>query len=120
MGNSYSVEKSGESLEYKAYSDGYKLSSVETIVPSEAEWQAFFSKIDKLDVWSWVERYETPVVDGTSWSVEIVTVDRTIKSSGSNAYPGKKPGSHSDFESTPTFDKFLRTVEKLIGGLTFQ
>jgi hypothetical protein len=61
------------------------------------------------------ESYCNPnVIDGTSWGIHIEYGKRTIKSSGSNAYPGT-----SDHSDSKVFKRFCREVSRLLDGKDF-
>ena len=50
--------------------------------------QAFIEKLKMVNLLNWKAKYtEAGVCDGTHWSVEIVTVERTIKKYGDNMFP---------------------------------
>jgi len=59
------------------------------IVPSEREWREFRRALDDIGVWSWRPRYERNVTDAASWSLEIAYADRSVKTGGYAAGPGK-------------------------------
>ena len=112
-GDSFSVEKIGDSLLYKYYGHGYKLKATETIVPSYHEWQLLKNAFDKIGVWEWETEYpNSGIVDGTHWHVEIKWGNKNISSHGNNNYPG------GEYDS-PEFGLFIRAVRKLIGRRKF-
>ncbi|OLN28973.1 hypothetical protein [Desulfosporosinus metallidurans] len=50
--------------------------------------QAFIEKLKMVNLLNWKANYtEVGVCDGTHWSVEIFTVERTIKKYGDNMFP---------------------------------
>jgi hypothetical protein len=106
-GPNYQLTMANDVLEYRGWDCSSDPIQV-TIVPTEARWRAFRRKLDKMDVWSWRERYESEllILDGTQWELELCYPDRVIRSYGSNAYPDN-------------FNAFLRAVRALIGGLEF-
>jgi hypothetical protein len=90
-----------------------------TITPTEADWQAFITTLDRLDVWSWKKRYlNLDVCDGTQWSVLISHGNQLVQSGGDNAYPSRT-GETDDPSKGDIFDLFLCAVRKLIGGRAF-
>ena len=85
------------------------------IRPKEDEWKLFWNVMEKIGLWEWKESYCDPnVIDGTSWGIHIEYGKRTIKSSGSNAYPGTS--AHSD---SKVFKRFCREVSRLLDGKDF-
>ena len=87
------------------------------IIPSEEEWKKFWDKLDKLRIWKWVENYDYPdfvVLDGTSWDLKIELGDKTLKSSGSDAYPGENIEEIVPDQSE-SFKKFLNALRSLTG-----
>ena len=55
---------------------------------TEADWQKIEHLISKCNFMQWKENYFEPVLDGTSWNLEIKFTDgRTHESHGSNGYP---------------------------------
>jgi len=62
-----------------------------------------------VDIFSWEADYQPDglVLDGTHWTVQLEVADRSIESSGSNAYPAQ-------------WDRFCSAVRRLIGGLDLQ
>lgn len=104
----YQVTMVNDVLEYRGW-DCLSEPIQASIIPTEARWKAFRSKLDKMDVWSWRKRYKSKfiILDGTQWDLELRYPDRVIRSSGSNEYP-------------ENFDAFLRAVRALIGGLEFR
>lgn len=52
------------------------------------EWTKLESLLAKCNFSAWREKYEKPVLDGTSWHLEIQFSDgRTMESDGMNDYP---------------------------------
>jgi len=107
FGPNYSLKLGRRELVYTKITEELPDGKSETIVPSNQEWRRFWKFAqDSCDEWD--EEYEEPgVVDGTSWTVEIVTDEIDLRSSGSNAYPDN-------------FDEFLEEVSRLIGGRDFE
>ncbi len=88
---------------------------LETIRPEAIDWQRFWSELDKIKIWEWEQRYDNPhVLDGTSWSVHIEYQGKSLKSSGSNAYPDSKGAAPGK-----VFKKFCRAVSNLVDGKDF-
>jgi hypothetical protein len=77
---------------------------------SADRWKAFRRHLDAAKIWSWRPEYiDMAIADGKGWSLQIAYPDRSIRSSGSNAYPPKKQ-----------FDAFLAAVRELTGGKPFE
>ena len=108
FGPSYSLEiDENGCLIYQTMGKEYKVRKTKKICPDTKRWNDFFSACDQINIWGWSERYENPeVLDGYSWKVEIAYSENSVATSGAN----KKPDS---------FDQFLKSVKKLIGGLEF-
>ena len=112
-GTSYGAEIDGNRIIYKTFGDGYKLIKTQEINPTEKQWLAFWTALNKINIWKWETRYENPgVMDGTSWRVCLQYGGKSIESSGSNSYPG-------DSDEADDFGLFLRAVRKLLGGVPF-
>jgi hypothetical protein len=102
-GTSYSVEWEKKGLIYQAdYEE-------DILRPSQEEWIKFWQEIDELNVWDWEEKYlpEEKIMDGTSWSINLKYREKSVESSGSNAYPNK-------------FSQFCDLVEELCEGRKFK
>ncbi len=129
---SYSVELRGESLLYRARErvPGTEdlRESTKVITPTAAQWRQFWAATEAADLWGWRPRYTDPsVYDGVQWGLEITLEGRRAASSGSNAFPGvpirptgpTAPDPHSSGTS-PSFERYLRAVEALLGGQSFR
>jgi hypothetical protein len=116
-GTSYSVTLKNEKLLYWSSEQRSK-----TIKPTPAAWQEFRKTLDELSVWKWRDRYiNKSIMDGNSWSFEISYADHSLKTYGSNSYPGPVLKTNSGYPSfTPTFNRFLAAVEQLLGGKEFR
>lgn len=120
LGSSYSVELKDGTLNYTASDRGQTNVRHATITPTDAAWRDFRKTLDELNVWQWRSDYPRGgVVDGTQWLFEIAYSDRTLKSRGDNNYPDAagKPTGKPEF--TPTFNRYLEAIKKLIGGKDF-
>jgi hypothetical protein len=81
------------------------------VVPTVQQWEAFWTAIDRIGVWSWEERYDTrEVCDGVQWEIDIIYAGRRIRCFGSNKYPGGR-----NMEQGLPFEEFLMAVEALVG-----
>ena len=81
-------------------------------MPFQDQWQAFWMEVEKANVWCWRRDYTRPVLDGTSWSLELVHGEKRIKSRGSNGYPGSN---NEGYEAGSAFDIFLQALMRLTG-----
>ena len=79
-----------------------------TTVPSPEAWAEFWDSVEKAGVWDWEANYNTEVLDGWRWELELEQAGRRIASNGSNACPGGE-GEDSSFE------QFRRALLKLVG-----
>ncbi|MEX2541327.1 MAG: hypothetical protein WD314_05940 [Trueperaceae bacterium] len=113
-GESFEVHWTGDALEYRVYDPGFELRIVRLVNPAPHDWKIFWQWLDEHDLWSWPQTYasETPLQDGTSWSVQIEAGDRKLASAGANPYPH----SRSD-RQPPVFKGFLAALRRLLGGL---
>jgi hypothetical protein len=98
---------------------GHSWDSVRQTFPSDKEWHKFRKGLDRLNVWSWQDAYVNSLVlqgfrifDGESWSLTIKYSDKSLESSGANAFPGND-GVSSD-ESTDEFESFFRSLHTLL------
>jgi hypothetical protein len=90
----------------------------EEIQPSDKQWKAFRTGLNRVNVWCWQANYsDSAVCDGTGWSAEIAYSDRSIVSSGDNCFPGLdgRALSIAVHERDNTFERFSRAVARLIG-----
>ncbi len=70
---------------------------------TEAQWLSFWATCDKVDIWSWEERYEDPnILDGTSWRAHVEHGEKSVDSSGSNSFP-------------ESFGTWMTAVRELVG-----
>lgn len=87
----------------------------ELLSPTEKEWERFWAAAERCDLWNWAPRYDhRDICDGTQWEVEVVLETRSLRSSGSNAYPGGDGTGYSK-----AFRLLLQAVRKLLGGRRF-
>ena len=67
--------------------DERKVKTAHSLLPVD-NWTKLQSLLAKCNFSAWLERYEKPVLDGTSWHLEIQYADgRTMESNGLNDYP---------------------------------
>ena len=96
----------------------YKKNDKETILEPDAKaWQKFWETLEEINIWDWEREYkpDTPILDGTSWKIDIKYGEKEVLSSGSNAYPPSSEGEMSD-----EFLKFCQAVSDLCGGRKFR
>ena len=79
-------------------------------IPTEAEWQEFWRGVETAKVWEWRKKYSQPVLDGTSWSLEIVYNGKRLRSRGDNGYPGSDD---SNYDEHGPFGILLKAIIKL-------
>ena len=120
MGESFALRLQEGALLYEAYGDQYELRLTETLIPSDNTWMQFKAALDKIAFPSWQTEYVDPeCLDGTYWSIKIEYPDLTVKSEGSNRYPGKN-GVPSSQQRGGDFERLLKAVRKLIDGRMFR
>jgi hypothetical protein len=128
---SYAVELRGESLVYHVREfdpEAFAIRETDTtITPSASQWLRFWKAMDAVGLWHWQPSYtDADGVEGTNWGVQIAFGDRTVRSSGRNAYQSDEaePADTSETDASPTetggpFPSYLRAVEDLLGGARF-
>ncbi|MDX9694301.1 MAG: hypothetical protein RBT49_00765 [Bacteroidales bacterium] len=104
--------KGNKGLYNKTSSGPYFLNPEEFEIDSE-KMEQLIQILNVIDVWSWEREYfNSEVMDGTHWQLEIVLLDgKRVKSEGSNKYPGS--------EGIEFSDKFLKLIRafELIGRI---
>lgn len=119
-GPSYSVRLKGDDLLYTSW-DNDNILDERRITPIPDTWQAFRHALDDIGVWNWQEAYPNPgETDSTQWSLDIAWDGREITSSGDGNYPVADGRPDNDPDITPTFERFLEAVRKLIGRPEFR
>jgi hypothetical protein len=116
LGESFSIELRDGVLEYKRFSPGYNLDATETFSPTPAAWETWLTAADQLEVWSWLPSYDIPVVDGTSWHLQLEHGGRVADSRGSNGYPGDADLTTSVHAVSARFRALLEALSHLVGG----
>ena len=124
MGTSHSVELNRGTILYRCWTDRWGEEEKHRIKPSPESWATFWGRLDELGFWSWSGDYQPrgKILDGTSWSVEISTGDRSVEAHGCNAYPPSSPRAkrpREAGESGSRFDDFCAAVGELLGGRAF-
>ncbi|MDW7772283.1 MAG: hypothetical protein SCH71_05260 [Desulfobulbaceae bacterium] len=122
LGSWYSVRIKGSDLLYRIHKDEDEDDFKELkINPGEQQWRDFRKALDDIGIWQWKEEYPNPgEADSTQWFVELEWDGRTIKSSGDSNFPIADGNPENEAEMSPTFDRFLDAVRKLIGDLEFR
>ena len=116
MGDSFSIELHGETIKYRAYSQGHELARTATLKLSTKKWNAFLAVLDEINVWEWQPRYDEPALDGTSWSIRIEHGGRVVESSGSNGYPSDPDPMTTAPHPSTRFSALLSALSDLLGG----
>ena len=124
-GPSYRVDLEGDTLTYRALRHemvAAKLKEVETkkqIMPTEEQWRQFAKALDEAQVGRWRGSYPAPagLADGTQWSVALEWAGWSVRSSGSNNFPGKPL---PERQWGDQFDKYVAGVKALLDGEEFQ
>lgn len=82
-----------------------------SVIPSAAAWERFWASLDQVGIWNWEAHYDDlETCDGEQWSININDGSRSVRSSGSNAYPGGANREHAR-----PFQEFLEAVGALVG-----
>ena len=56
-------------------------------IPTESQWEEFWETVEDAKVWHWASSYTAPVIDGTTWSLDIQHGNKSIHTSGHMAGP---------------------------------
>ena len=78
--------------------------------PTMEQWIEFWRAIERANVWQWRAEYFEPILDGTSWHLEILCECNRVDSRGINGYPG---GEGSSYATESEFAQFLRAMGAL-------
>ncbi len=120
MGESYQVQLHDGLLIHTVFSRGRSSEKRSTINPTPEQWREFRQTLDSLKVWHWRSSYPTNgVMDGTQWSLDLAFKDQSIKTQGSNNYPGRDGKPNGKPELTKSFRQFLDAIKKLTGDKPF-
>jgi hypothetical protein len=120
MGHTYEIHLQDGCLQYETFGRGKK-SDRARVCPTIEQWNEFRRELDAIGVWRWRAQYSNPqVADGTQWSLEVVYPDRTVKTEGSNNYPGPAPDSDGVPSGSKAFARYLKAVQRLLGEKTFE
>jgi hypothetical protein len=122
VGASYGVWWDGEQLVYESFSRGYEDRQQVCIAPSQAQWDRFWTTMERIDVWGWRAHYEPGnryepadvIRDGTHWSITLARGDRRVVASGDGAGPDEL-----DLDTSVSFRSLCEAVSRLTGGAEF-
>lgn len=108
----HKVELHRRQLIYQTGDFGRLSSESTEASPTPAQWEQFWADAEKAGVWSWRRDYSTPVLDGTSWSLELKHAGKRVSSGGCNGYPGSDD---AVYHPGCAFDVFLKSLMTLTG-----
>lgn len=114
FGPTFTVRLKDGKLTYESSPGMYALAAIEEVAPGSKAWVKFWTELDAVGVWSWDACYDNSSAHGTHWFVHIAKGERCIKAEGENAYPGT-----NGLDSTDNFDRFLKALRELLGGVDF-
>jgi hypothetical protein len=116
LGDTYEVQLQDGCLQYARSGGGHE-SKRTRVCPTMEQWREFRRALDAIGVWRWRAQYSTPgVSDGTQWSLDITYPDRAVSAQGNNAYPGDT----LDPSGSKAFTRYLKAVQRLLGGIAFE
>ena len=79
---------------------------------SNTELEVFILELNELQILKWDKRYNSGILDGIQWKLEMVYNSSKKKSIyGNNSYPSTQ--GHS-YERSETFERLLKAIEELI------
>ena len=108
MGPSYGIRWENGACFYDRFGDGYVLAETVQLHPADQDWAEFWTRVERLGVWSWKQKYvQRDVCDGTNWSLELKRGSAFLSAAGSNAYP-------------EGLESFCQAVAALAGGRKFE
>ena len=100
-------------LQYCTAEGAYLWTPQTLLNPGRQQWEDFWRDVDAAGVWTWAKEYVNPeVLDGTQWSLAMRHKGRSIRTEGSNAYPG---ADSPDLPETGSFAQFLQALRQLSG-----
>ena len=119
-GPTYEVQLQDGHLEYARFDGGHNSRHVR-VRPTLEQWTEFRRELDAIKIWRWRAEYvNLRVADGTQWSLDVAFPDRAIKTQGSNEYPGTMPDSSGVSSASEAFTRYLKAVQRLLGGRAFE
>lgn len=97
------IDVKRKTAEYTSFDYGFSDRKTKKITLNECELKEFIYKLCELNVRNWKKHYQPkePIMDGTGWSVKLVTDKYTFESEGNNAYP-------------KVWNKFCISIEALV------
>lgn len=120
MGYTYEVQLQDGRLQYARFGGGHK-SQHARVRPTMEQWREFRRELDAIDVWRWRLQYSTPgVSDGTQWSLDVTYPDTAVRTHGNNDYPGATPDPSGVPSGSKAFSRYLKAVQRLLGGRAFE
>ena len=110
-------EVQGDIASYCADQFDIRFGVTHTKVISPNEMSEFQVKLNELRILQWESRYDSDVLDGTQWELEMVYNDSIKKRSyGSNSFPDATGNS---VYPSPVFKKLLIVITELIQEPSF-
>ena len=89
---------------------------IKKVSPTAEDWLALKIVLDQVDVWSWAKYYDNhDALDGTQWEFECKWGGQTIKTGGSNAYPGDVDARQPTTEESKRFQRFVAAISRFVG-----
>ena len=114
--DSRGVHAEGDSVLYlrRSYGGGPAIDSA-WVVPTEAQWRAFWTTARAVGVERWRDEYVAEgIIDGNGWSLTIEAGGDTRRSTGANAYPDYLGYEHEG-GMTDEFRYFVDALGALVG-----
>ena len=115
MARCHEVDFVAGQLQCRSAEGAYMFDPTKTrsVSPNREQWDDFWRALEAAGVWNWSRDYADPgVCDGTQWSLLLKHAGRSLRSEGSNAYPG---GEGMDFSRSSSFGQFLSALGQLTG-----
>jgi hypothetical protein len=120
MGYTYEVQLQEGGLQYTRLGGGQKPRHVR-VRPTIEQWREFRRELDGIGVWRWRAHYSSPgVSDGTQWTLDVVYPDRAVSAQGNNDYPAATPDASGVSSGSKAFTRYLKAVQRLLGGRAFE
>ena len=120
MGYSYEVRLQDGGLDYAKVGGGQKPEHAR-VRPTTEQWKEFRRELDAIGVWRWRAQYSSPgVSDGTQWTLDVIYPDKAVRAQGNNDYPGATPDPSGVPSGSKIFTRYLKAVQRLLGGRAFE
>ena len=114
----HQIEFMDGKLQYRRAEGAYVWEPAISLEPDSAAWDRFWQGVESAGVWSWEKGYWNPdILDGTQWSLKLNHQGRSIKTDGSNAFPGSQ---QPDDPAKCEFGQFIEAVRKLTGRVEIE